>query len=109
MSSRGNPPRHQPVKSARIMNILYILEQVRRRNAAEQYHLYAQSAEGKAAAEELNRLRAACEAAEANYLANCAKRDAQRAAQWTEAEAREFGDYRSNEEMAAHYGKEGQP
>ena len=103
MSSRGNPPRHQPVKSARIMNILYILEQVRRRNAAEQYHLYAQSAEGKAAAEELNRLRAACEAAEANYLANCAMRDAQRA----EAEAREFGDYRSNEEMAAHYGKEG--
>ena len=29
-------------------------------------------------------------------------------AQWTEAEAAEFGDYRSNEEMAAHYGKEGQ-
>ena len=86
-----------------VMTILYILEQVRRRNAAEQYYAYTQSAEGKAAAEELDRLRGACEAAEANYLANCAMRDAQRAAQWTEAEAREFGDYRSNEEMAAHY------
>ena len=67
------------------MTILYIIDQVRRRNAAEQYHLYAQSAEGKAAAEELNRLRAECDKAEANYLANCAKRDA--------------------EEMAAHYGE----
>jgi hypothetical protein len=27
------------------------------------------------------------------------------AAQWTEAEAKEFGDYRSPEEMSAHYGK----
>ena len=73
---------------------------------AEQYHLYAQSAEGKAAEAELNRLRAACEQAEANYLANCAKRDAERkAAQWTEAEAKEFGDHRSSEEMAAHYGE----
>ena len=62
------------------MTVLYILlEQARRRNAAEQYHLYAQSAEGKAAAEELDRLRAACDAAEANYLANRAKRDAERA------------------------------
>ena len=85
------------------MTILYILEQVRRRNAAEQYHLYTQSAEGKAAAEELDRLRAACEAAEANYLANQAKRDAERAAEWTEAEAKEFGDHRSNEEMAIAY------
>ena len=74
---------------------------------AEQYHLYAQSAEGKAAEAELNRLRAACDAAEANYHANQTKRDAERkAAQWTEAEAAEFGDYRSSEEMAAHYGKE---
>lgn len=59
------------------MTILYILEQVRRRNAAEDYYLYTQSPEGKAAAEELNRLRAACEAAEANYHANQAKRDAE--------------------------------
>lgn len=86
------------------MTILYILEQARRRNMAEQYHLYAQSEEGKAAAEELNRLRAACEQAEANYLATCARHDAERA-----AEAAEFGDYRSAEEMAAHYGKEGRP
>tara|TARA_R110000868_G_scaffold85122_4_gene239634 strand:- start:1503 stop:1808 length:306 start_codon:yes stop_codon:yes gene_type:complete len=88
------------------MIILYILEQARRRNAAEQYHLYAQSAEGKAAAEELDRLRAACEQAEANYFANQAKRDAERAeraAEWTEAETKEFGDYRSDEEVAAAY------
>ena len=82
------------------MTILYILEQARRRYAAEQYHLYAQSAEGKAAEAELNRLRAACEQAEANYFANQAKRDAERA-----AEAKEFGDHRSAEEMAAHYGE----
>ena len=63
------------------MHLLVILDQARRRNVAEQYHLYAQSAEGKAAAEELDRLRAACDAAEANYLANCAKRDAERAAE----------------------------
>ena len=85
------------------MTILYILEQARRRNAAEQYYIYTQSAEGKAAEAELNRLRAACEAAEATYLANQAKRDAERAAQWTEAEANEFGDHRSNEEMAIAY------
>jgi hypothetical protein len=82
------------------MTILYILEQARRRNAAEQYHLYAQSPEGKAAEAELNRLRAACEAAEATYLANQTRRDAERA-----AEAKEFGDYRSSEEMSAHYGE----
>ena len=64
------------------MTVLYILlEQARRRNAAEQYHLYAQSAEGKAAAEELDRLRAACDAAEANYLATYARYDAERAAE----------------------------
>ena len=85
------------------MTILHILEEARRRYAAEQYYIYTQSAEGKAAEAELNRLRAACEAAEANYLANCAKRDAERAAQWTEAEAKEFGDHRTDEEMAAHY------
>ena len=84
------------------MTILYILEQVRRRNAAEQYYAYTQSAEGKAAEAELNRLRAECAKAEKNYAALCARLDAERA-----AEAREFGDYRSNEEMGAHYGKEG--
>lgn len=47
------------------------------------------------------------DAAQAELDAAGAEWDAQRAAQWTEAEAREFGDYRSNEEMAAHYGKEG--
>ena len=79
------------------MTILYILEQARRRNAAEQYHLYINSPEGKAAEAELNRLRAACDAAEANYLAACARCDAERAA------AKEFGDYRSNEEVADAY------
>ena len=102
MSSGGNQPTHKSVIHP-VMTILYILDQARRRVAAEQYYAYTQSAEGKAAEAELNRLRAACDAAEATYLRNCAKRDAQRAAQWTEAEAREFGDYRSNEEMAAAY------
>jgi hypothetical protein len=82
------------------MHLLYILEQARRRNAAEQYYAYTQSAEGKAAQAELNRLRADCEQAEANYLRNCAMRDAERA-----AEAKEFGDHRSSEELAAHYGE----
>jgi hypothetical protein len=81
------------------MSLLVILEQVRRLNAAEQYYAYTQSPEGKAAAEELDRLRADCAEAEANYLATCARCDAERAA----AEAKEFGDYRSAEEMAAHY------
>ena len=134
------------------MTILYILEQARRRYAAEQYYLYTQSAEGKAAAEELDRLRAECAKAEANYLATCARHDAERkaevrmaaatarafaadknhaaacadgltygdpvfdaaqaeldaaGAEWDAARAAEFGDYRSAEEMAAHYGKEG--
>jgi hypothetical protein len=73
------------------MTILYVLDQARRRNAAEEYYLYSQSAEGKAAAEELDRLRACCEQAEANYLATCARCDAERAAQ--------------AKEMAAHYGE----
>ena len=91
---------NQSVKPARTMTILYILEQARRRNAAEEYYLYSQSAEGKAAAEELDRLRAECAKAEANYLATCARCDAERAAQ-----AKEFGDHRSAEEMSAHYGE----
>ena len=66
------------------MYIFQILEQVRRRNAAEQYYIYAQSEEGKAAAVELDRLRAACDAAESNYLALCARFDAERAAEVTE-------------------------
>ena len=63
------------------MYLLQILEQVRRRNAAEAYHAYVNSDEGKAAAVELDRLRAACDAAEANYLALCARHDAERAAE----------------------------
>lgn len=63
------------------MTILYILEQARRRNAAEDYYLYTQSEEGKAAAAELNRLRADCAAAEAHYLATCARHDAERKAE----------------------------
>ena len=63
------------------MYLLQILEQARARNAAETYYAYTQSEEGKAAAEELDRLRAACDAAEANYLATCARCDAERAAE----------------------------
>lgn len=77
----GHFLRHKPVEIARIMYLLIILEQVRRRNVAEQYYAYTQSEEGKAAAEELNRLRAACEQAEANYLATCARCDAERKAE----------------------------
>jgi len=63
------------------MYLLQILEDVRRRNAAEQYYIYAQSEEGKAAALRLDRLRAECDAAEANYVALCARYDAERAAE----------------------------
>ena len=63
------------------MYLLQILELARRRNAAETYYAYTQSAEGKAAAEELDRLRAACDAAEANCLAIYARYDAERAAE----------------------------
>jgi hypothetical protein len=63
------------------MYLLQILEDVRRRNAAEQYYLYTQSDEGKAMALELDRLRAECDAAEANYVALCARYDAERAAE----------------------------
>jgi len=63
------------------MYLLQILEDARRRNAAEQYYIYMQSPEGKAAAEELDRLRAECAAAEANYAALCARFDAERAAE----------------------------
>jgi hypothetical protein len=63
------------------MYLLTILEDVRRRNAAEQYYIYAQSPEGKAAALELDRLRAECAKAEADYIANQARREAERAAE----------------------------
>tara|TARA_R110000868_G_scaffold380398_1_gene646380 strand:- start:282 stop:482 length:201 start_codon:yes stop_codon:yes gene_type:complete len=63
------------------MYLLQILEQARRRNVAEQYYLYTQSEEGKAAAIELDRLRAECDAAEANCLAIYARYDAERAAE----------------------------
>ena len=66
------------------MYIFQTLEQVRRRNAAQEYYLYTQSDEGKAAALELDRLRAECDAAEANYVALCARFDAERAAEVTE-------------------------
>jgi hypothetical protein len=66
------------------MYLLQILEDVRRRNAAEQYYLYTQSPEGKASALELDRLRAECDKAEANYVALCARYDAERAAEVTE-------------------------
>ena len=61
------------------MYLLQILEQARARNVAEQYYLYTQSEEGKAAAIELERLRAECDAAEAKCLATCARCDAERA------------------------------
>jgi len=61
------------------MYLLQILEDARRRNAAEQYYIYTQSPEGKAAEAELDRLRAECDKAEANYLATCARCDADRA------------------------------
>ncbi len=85
MNGRGQP-RHsaeaQPVKKTRYpMYLLQILEQARCRNMAEQAYAYINSPEGKAAAEELDRLRAACAKAEANYLATCARCDAERKAE----------------------------
>ena len=88
------------MKSARTMYLLRILQQAQARQRGEAAYQYINSPEGQAMAEELNRLRAACEAAEANYHANKAKRDAERA-----AEAKEFGDHRSAEEISAHYGE----
>ena len=85
------------------MTVLYILlEQARRRNAAEQYHLYAQSAEGKAAAIELDRLRAECDKAEANYLATCARCDAERAAEVAER-AEEVADQATIDQATIDY------
>ena len=66
------------------MSLLQILELARRRNAAETYYAYVNSDEGKAAAVELDRLRAECDKHEANYVAICARFDAERAAEVTE-------------------------
>jgi len=63
------------------MYVFQILEQVRRRNAAETYYAYVNSEEGKAAVVELDRLRAECDKAESNYLALCARHDVERAAE----------------------------
>ena len=63
------------------MYVFQILELARRRNAAEQYYLYTQSDEGKAAEAELDRLRAECDKHEASYVALCARLDAERAAE----------------------------
>lgn len=77
--SQGITPRQlNPVKLACTMHLLVILDQARRRNAAEMYHAYLASAEGRAAALELERLRADCDAAEANYRATCVRHDAER-------------------------------
>jgi hypothetical protein len=61
------------------MYLLIVLQQIRQRQQIEAYHAYLTSDEGKAAVLELERLRADCDKAEANYLANCAQRDAERA------------------------------
>tara|TARA_R110000868_G_scaffold343407_1_gene604431 strand:+ start:334 stop:534 length:201 start_codon:yes stop_codon:yes gene_type:complete len=63
------------------MSLLQILEQVRARQRGEAAYAYIHSPEGLAMAIELDRLRAECDKAEANYRANCAKRDAERAAE----------------------------
>ena len=63
------------------MYLLTILEDARRRNMAEQAYAYIHSEEGKAMAIELDRLRAECDKAEANYLALCARHDAEREAE----------------------------
>ena len=61
------------------MSLLQILEQVRERQRYEAAYAYIHSPEGLAMALELDRLRAECDKAEANYLATCARCDAERA------------------------------
>ena len=63
------------------MTIVHLLLSIQRQYDAERAFAYINSEEGKAAEAELNRLRAECAKAEANYLANCAKRDAERKAE----------------------------
>jgi hypothetical protein len=63
------------------MYLLQILEQARARQRGEAAYAYIHSDEGKAMMVELDRLRAECDAAEANYLATCARCDAERAAE----------------------------
>ena len=72
----------QPVKKTRYpMSLLQILEQARARQRYEATYAYIHSPEGLAMARELDRLRAECDKAEANYLATCARHDAERAAE----------------------------
>ena len=69
------------------MSLLQILEQVRERQRYEAAYAYIHSPEGLAMALELDRLRAECDKAEANYLATCARCDAERARDnWSQAE-----------------------
>lgn len=63
------------------MTIVHLLISIQRQYDAERAFVYVNSDEGKAAEAELNRLRAACEQAEANYLATCARCDAERKAE----------------------------
>jgi hypothetical protein len=63
------------------MYLLQILQQAQARQRGEAAYAYIHSDEGKAMMVELDRLRAECDAAEANYLATCARCDAERAAE----------------------------
>jgi hypothetical protein len=79
--SRGNLPKPNPVKTARNMYLLQILQQAQARQRGEAAYAYIHSDEGKAMLVELDRLRADCAEAEANYLATCARCDAERKAE----------------------------
>jgi len=69
------------------MYLLQILEQARARQRGEAAYAYINSEEGKAMALELDRLRAECDKAEANYVAVCARCDAERKKDnWSQAE-----------------------
>jgi hypothetical protein len=61
------------------MYLLQILQQAQARQRGEAAYAYIHSDEGKAMLVELDRLRADCAAAEANYLATCERCDAERA------------------------------
>ena len=79
--SRGAFPPAPTQYSHSVMTIVHLLISIKRQYDAERAFAYVNSDEGRAAAEELNRLRAACEQAEANYLATCARCDAERKAE----------------------------
>jgi hypothetical protein len=85
VNGRGQP-RHsaeaQPVKKTRYpMCLLQILQQAQARQRGEAAFAYIHSDEGRAMLVELDRLRADCAEAEANYLATCARCDAERKAE----------------------------